>query len=572
MKSLTSQSSKSLRLFGKFLLNAFNFNTHTQLIVNIALAVMLFSYQYCFSTVNTYSSPGDLSLVPHLKQSTDYTVTVNGKSSFVYESDNSYDGGLVPTSIRSQKKAAFTNFDFANETVTVKVSCNFTVNTVDIRPKNDSVTFTRSGNTITFTLTKSKYLSVEVNDRLKPLFIFADSLETPPAASLVFGPGIHNIGSKFPIASEQTVYIAGGAVVVGSFISNGKNLKICGRGILNSGTVLNAEWNLDKNLSPLAAVGGTLNAYELNGITIVNSPGWHVNAYGPDCKFNNLKCIAWAAQTDGPHLNGTSTMTHCFIFNNDDALITNKGDNNFFRDCVVFKGPYGRPMISFGDNSQNNLLWDNIDIIGNETAVGVLWGKMFTIATSATGASVKQNLVIKNIRIEGQLANKAGFICIDANGTTTVRNVLFENITTELLRTTAINLEGSLIEAPGATIDGVTFKGVNMNGTIISSLTQGAIQAVGSPINVKFDNAILTESQIVKFVDSTQLKIFINKEHQLKIEAGDLTFDNVSIYNSIGYLVKKGKLSTIDTQSLNKGIHFVQTENKGNVYFGKFIK
>jgi hypothetical protein len=454
----------------------------------IVLILFIFNYFNGYSEIKTYSSPGDLTNVPHLKQSSDYTVKVNGQSSFVYESDNSWDGGGKPSIIKMQDKAAFTNFDFINETVTVEVTCNFTINNVTIRPKNDNITFKQAGNTISFLLSKSKYLSIEVNDRKRPLFIFADNLETPPVADIVYGPGIHNIGTKFQVASNQTIYIAGGAVVVGSFLSSGSNLKICGRGILNCGSVSWTEWKLDKTKSPLST-SSTLTGFELNGFTIVNSPGWHVNAYGQNTNFTNLKCIAWAGMTDGPHLNGTSLMKHCFIFNNDDALISNQRDNNTFRDCVVWKGNYGHCMISLNDNSQSNLLWEDIDIIGDEANLDFKVGKMMAITTRETGKATKQNFTFRNIRIEGQLPDKAGLIYIAAKGSSVIKNVTFENITTELLRTTADNTEGSINQTPGASIDGIHFKCLRMNGTLINSLEEAHVKVIGDVKNIDFDNS-----------------------------------------------------------------------------------
>jgi hypothetical protein len=446
----------------------------------------MFNAPNSYSEIKTYSSPGDLTNVPHLKQSSDYTVKINGQSCFVYESDNSWDGGDNPLNRKMQDKVAFTNFDFRNETVKVEVTCNFEVNNVSIRPKSDNILFKKSGNKISFTLSKSKYLSIEVNDRKRPLFLFADSLEAAQKADIVYGPGIHNIGTKFPVASNQTIYIAGGAVVVGSFLSSGSKLKIIGRGILNAGTVTWEEWKKDKTTSPLSTPT-KLTEFELSGITIVNSPGWHVNAYGENTKFVDLKCIAWAGMTDGPHLNGTSLMQHCFIFNNDDALISNQRNDNTFRDCIIWKGRYGRGMVSLSNNSQSNVLWEDIDVIGNESAIENLKGKM--IAIIETKAGTKQNFIFRNIRIEGQVATKAGLICIDSQGSSVIKNINLENITAELLRTLTDNAEGTINQSETGSIDGVHFRCVKMNGTLVNSLEDAHIKVIGDVKNVDFNNS-----------------------------------------------------------------------------------
>jgi hypothetical protein len=457
-----------------------------------------------FGALKTYSTPGDLTNVPHLKESSDYTVKVNGQSSFVYESDNSWDGGGKASIIKFQDKVSFTNFDFKDETVNVEVTCNFPVNNVTIRPKIDNICFKQKGNTISFSLSKSKYLSIEVNDRKRPLFLFADSLETVPKADIVYGPGIHTIGTKFPVTSNQTIYIAGGAVVVGSFLSSGSNLKILGRGILNAGTVNWAEWKNDKTTSPLSTPT-KLTAFELSGITIVNSPGWHVNAYGENTKFVDLKCIAWAGMTDGPHLNGTSLMQHCFIFNNDDALISNQRDDNTFRDCIVWKGNYGHCMISLNDNSQRNLLWEDIDIIGDEANLDFRVGKTMCITTRDNSKAVKENFTFRNIRIEGQLPDKAGIIYLTAKGSAVIKNVTFENITTELLRTSGDETEGSINQSTEASIDGVHFKGLFMNGKLINSLEEAHVKVIGDVKNIDFDNSVY-QPKTIKNIKTKKVK------------------------------------------------------------------
>jgi len=541
--------------------------------ITLLIFFVVLSCPNTFATLITYGSPGDLSTVPHLKQSSDYTVTVNGKSSFVYETDNSWDGGGVSGSMRMQKKAAFTNFDFLNETVNVEVTCNFTVNSVTIRPKIDNIAFTQTGNKISFSLSSSKYLSIEVNDRLNPLFLFADSVLTPPTTDITYGPGIHNIGTKCPVPANTSIYIAGGAVVVGSFLGAGDNIKIYGKGVLNCGSVLSAEWLLDKLKSPLAADStATSFGYEMHGFTIVNSPGWHVNAYGNEQMFSNLKCIAWAGMTDAPHLTNKSLMRHCFIFNNDDALICNQGSNANFKDCVVWKGPYGRCMISLQNNSQSNILWEDIDVIGNESPLNQLKAKMIAIVEVTSGT--KTNYTFRNIRIEGQLENKAGFFVIDAQGTSIIKNVILENITTELLRTTAADIEGTINKATTAKIDGVHFKCVRMNGTLITSLAQAQIGNPAAALNVNFVNAACINTDVEEVnesIESNNMQ-FYSSNGKLKYNMVDVNIKTVNIFNSMGAKVKSGKIENIDIDNLPVGVYHINAEADGANYAGKFLK
>jgi len=448
------------------------------------------------------------------------------------------------------------------------------------------ISFTQKGDTVIFSFRKSKYLSVEINDRLKPLFIFADSIETPPAAAAnvtIYGPGIHYVGTKCALPRAQTVYIAGGAVVIGTFTSNGNNLKIKGRGILNSGGVTWDEWMLDKSLSPLATAGGSMDYYQVGGITMLNAPGWHVNAYGDKTKFVNLKCIAWCGNSDGPHLNGNGVMTHCFIFNNDDALITNKGDNNTFTDCVVWGGYWGHPLISLTDNSQNHVTWQDIDVIGAQAYLTFRVGKIISIETAMDNApvpatAVKQNFLFKNIRIEGQLPDRNGLIYMCAQDSAVIKNITFENITTELLRTNAGDTEGAFdIKHATAKIDSIAFKGLRMNNELISSLAQAHFKASGPGTNalnmtrVIFDNTGYLQTEVETVNEMPKIQ-FYTSNGKLKFNAGDININTVNIYNSAGAKVKSGKIDNIDIENLPVGVYHIKAEADGINYVGKFLK
>lgn len=130
-------------------------------------------------------SPGDLGQVEHLKQSGDYRVEVKltgdavYQPCFVYKTDNYWTDRYFHGKPRPQTAASFTNVSFSGGVLDVKVTCNFKVNSVVIRPLNFGVKFTQNGNTITFALNSPRKLSIEVNDRNNPLFLFADAPDTP---------------------------------------------------------------------------------------------------------------------------------------------------------------------------------------------------------------------------------------------------------------------------------------------------------------------------------------------------------------------------------------------------------
>ncbi|MBN1674129.1 MAG: fibronectin type III domain-containing protein [Kiritimatiellae bacterium] len=433
-----------------------------------------------YSELKIYPSPGNLSSVEHLLQSSRYSVQVDGKSCFVYETDDYWE------SSRSSRpnSASFVCFSFRNQSVTVKVTCNFTVSSVTIRPKSDKVSFTRSGNTITFTLSEPKPLCVEVNNRERPLFILSDEPDEPDtSAHHYFGPGVHYIGAKYAVAENQRVYIAGGAVVEGTLLLKGHNIKVRGRGILSAGQWAPAQWENDKLFSVISNTGW-YNDQEYSGIVMLNSPGWNVNGCGHRRLLKNLKVISWVGCTDGPHTSGNSSrLEDSFLFCNDDVLMASYGTGSRIRNCVVWKGPWGRPIGSLngGTSDQSDALWEDIDIIGDEGPVQDNSAMLASFRIHGSGErGYKKNFTFRNIRIETPRA--APLIYLNADGFL-MEDFTFENITVE----NHVSYEGILKAGNGGMINGVHFKSITLGGKAVTSLSAAGIQKSGTVQNVTFE-------------------------------------------------------------------------------------
>lgn len=83
----------------------------------------------------------------------------------------------------------YANFSFSG-TVTIEVTVNEAISSYSISPLAKNISGTVNGNKLTFSLTTSTYVIVEINN-LKRLVIAADPLETNVPASS--GTGIHNV-------------------------------------------------------------------------------------------------------------------------------------------------------------------------------------------------------------------------------------------------------------------------------------------------------------------------------------------------------------------------------------------
>lgn len=141
-----------------------------------------------------------------------------------------------------------------------------------------------------------------------PLFVFADPMEDSiPSDSdddvIYFGPGMHEIGKRYQIPNDTTVYLAGGAYVIGSFTSknaNPKNIVIRGRGIL-SGSGLgesnseNSRWSNHAIDFSNGARGKNLT---IEGITITNPLRSCIVSYSK-ADIRNVKLFSWRHRNDG---------------------------------------------------------------------------------------------------------------------------------------------------------------------------------------------------------------------------------------------------------------------------------
>lgn len=439
-----------------------------------------------------YPAPGDLSGVAHLSACQTYTVKVNGQPCFVYYTDN-YFRGDGP---RPEKGASFALFSFAEPAragtrrapVHVEVECPFGVNSVQIRPTPFGIQPTVTGNKVSFQLTEPRKISVEINGRQHPLFIFADEVDEPNrSAKHYFGPGVHQIGDRYVIKSNQKVYLAGGAVVEGTLLiePGARNVEIRGRGVLTGGKWSHADFqqseknDKDRALALISGRRGNLDRFTLEGLCLVNSPGWNVAIFGGDDRvYRNVKVIGWNGNTDGPWSAGDNgLMEDCFVFNNDDSLCLGYGSHWVYRNNVIWHGLWGvaiacrtySPMPSHKD-----LLIENTYLIGtHQSDQALIW---FTAEGPA--AIVRKDFSFRNLRIEA--CDGATRLLQIKTIKKTLRNLVLENVTLD--RRLKIELDCSA----GGQIDGLHFINLQMAGTPVTSTKDVEYSSKGDVRDVTF--------------------------------------------------------------------------------------
>ena len=524
-------------------------------------------------------NPGNLSTVEHLTQSNDYTVEVkksgdiNYTTCFVYKTDN-----YATTAKKAENSLSFTNVSFSGTSIDVKVTCKFTANNVTIRPLNFGITGVRTGNVITFTLNQPTKLSIEVNDRTNPLFFFADTPDVPNTnATYYYAPGtVTNIGLLKNINSGESVYIAGGAVVEGSFnlVDGSKNISIKGRGILCMG-----EWPWTSNdltfLGDHTMIKARSTSYlQLEGIILANSTGWQIPIYNGsgnlvyNNQYHNLKLISWNPNSDGIWVNGKNHIVDdCFIFNNDDAIMSHSVSNSKVSNMIIWGGPWGRIYMHSAQDTKplsDSMTLENFNVIGKDSGNP----ELILVTGSNTFVQNINNFTFKNWRIEKHPNSK--FLNLNVTGNKNIKNWSFQDITLDDKNAD----EGDIYGAAGSAINGVTFCNIKMAGTYVTSLAAANMDKNSYATNVTFCTTTGMDSI---FSNKNSIAVYPNPANDYVIVEGSNLNSQIEWYDVLGKKVfsqvVNSNNTTIDISGLEPGIYFykiITVDNSSQT--GKLIK
>jgi hypothetical protein len=344
--------------------------------------------QLTAKTLVTYKTPADAEAAP------EFELEINGQKIFVYNT----------------RIAAFAYFSFEGK-VDVKVTYLSPVYNFDIRPKSKNIEADLYRNQIHFSLENPANISVEINKNIKrPLFIFASPLETEIPDStdknvIFFKAGKIHYPGEVPVKSNQTVYIEGGAIVRGNFMTDkGKNIKIMGRGILDNSRYQKGEHR------PIE-----INQCEnvlIEGIILTECRHWScTSTASKNITYNNLKIVSENDWDDGIDIVGSTDVlvNNCFIRTKDDCIAIKSGVNYF----TDFNSSINVDNIKV----QNSVMWNG------------MWGNALEIGFETRSDTIK-NVTFKNcdlIHVEGP----EGTFTIHNGDRAVVKNVLYEDIRVE---------------------------------------------------------------------------------------------------------------------------------------------
>lgn len=388
----------------------------------------------------------------------------------------------VKVDMHDVRTASMAYFDFKGKVhVRIRFLNYMEIYRVDVRPKKLQIKPTFTEKDIFFDLEGPAMISIEVNgDRYHNLHLFAGEIEKnvpkingenvlyvegsaqkPQVHNmdhilksleeiqsekiLYFGPGLHFFEEcVLRIPSNTSVYIAGGGVVVGSFVCDHvKNVRIYGRGVVYLA-------GFDRFCALRGVRVSHSEGIQIEGIIFINPP--HYTIYVGESNnilIRDVKAFSCEGWSDGIDIMSSRNIIieHVFLRNSDD--------------CIAL---YGKRWDYSGDTDhilvKNSILWADVAHPINIGCHG----------DSENDGNIIENIVCKDLDIlehhEPQI-QCMGCMCINAGDKNTVRNVRFEDIRIEHIE------HGNLFDlriicgkyntAPGRAIENIYFKNIYLN-------------------------------------------------------------------------------------------------------------
>lgn len=171
-------------------------------------------------------------------------------------------------------------FDF-NGTVEVSATYNNDdIKTALVRPESFGILPHKTRHKVTFTLTEPRNVFLQVNGNVfDGLHLFTNRIEEAVPSKddpnvIYYGPGLHKVSGNLDVASGQTVYVAGGAVLTaGGFnLENVTNASIRGHGVLlaSTSTAISVAQSRNITLDGFIGINVLPRTYEANDVVVSN--------------------------------------------------------------------------------------------------------------------------------------------------------------------------------------------------------------------------------------------------------------------------------------------------------------
>ena len=436
----------------------------------------------------------DYEFEPPEPLSEDYEVWFNGTKAMVYVA-RVQDSPWEPerTGLDFGGNYSFASFDMDKPVeVTIK-STNKALDHTILRPEKVNVmNLKKSRSELSFTIEKPSQIIVEPDGKNGPLLLFAnpkdDFVPDLNDPNLIhFEPGIHHPeGALIEVGSNQTIYLAEGAIVKAGVRVQGDNVTICGRGIIDGNEFVWGEFTRN-----LIAVEKS-NNITVKDVILRGSASWTMPIrHSRNVVVDNVKIVGGRAQNDdgiNPCNSQDILINNCFIRTDDD--------------CIAAKGSTYLP------DRENN-----VERITVENSI--LWcdrARIFLLGHESR-AEYMRDMIFRNLDIVH--FSMTPFL-LEPGEDMRLENVVFENIRingegqTELIRLKPTVNQYMINKVPGY-IHNITFKDISVTGK------QGPykIQLIGADQqhtvdHVTFDGVSVLNQKITEDYSNLEIWNFVS--------------------------------------------------------------
>ncbi len=273
--------------------------------------------------------------------------------------------------------------------------------------------------------------------------------ETPPSdpnayKTLIFAPGLHNVGRSFKVHPNRNYYIPGDAIVYGTFnnigLASGENTLIYGYGTLCGDKIQHPNYDPARKAGADGKEWKTIYAencknFRVEGISIVNPPMHTINLNASKSKEKEtickwLKVITWRCNGDG--IGSAHEISDCFIRTQDDCTYV-KGDR---KRCVFWTDVNGSVFVLAGIPTERPIVIEDCDVIYPRHC-STKWngGRIFSKRgpQQAAQGTTQVNVIFKDIRVSDKFQTLETFnlYSIDKAGKSgAYSGIVFKNIST----------------------------------------------------------------------------------------------------------------------------------------------
>ena len=433
-----------------------------------------------------------------LMHCTDTLVSVNGYDCYVYDTNVNHNRKWFGDYMPPQSRTPITYFDFegiAKIEVTVP---DIDLETVKVSPVSYGIepVIDAQNHKVSFTITSPDTYTLTFNNSpSRALHIFANPLEVNPPKDgdkdvIYIGPGEWNIDSIM-LEDNQTLYVAGGAVIHGVVQSNyTKNIKVMGRGIIDGSGF--DSWMGKSAMVPLKF--DYCDGVEIRDILVLNPNAWVCSANtSKNGIIDGLKIISSRPNGDGITLQSCENyqVQNCFVRSWDDSLVvknyTGDSQNITFKNNQLWTDLAQSMEIGYETNKGkkadakiSDITFENITVLNN-------FHKPVISVHNADDALIT-DINFKNITVENaQMGSGDGSelpylidfnIAQSTSWSTTKERGQIRNVVIDGVRVLSGKFNSSRIHGFDAThtVEDITIKNLEILGEKITSFDQGKFE------------------------------------------------------------------------------------------------